>query len=197
MGSLKALVLAGGESRRMGQDKAALVIDGQTQLARTVALARSIASETFVSVRDSASSDALRLAYPTIEDATPGAGPMAGILAALRTDPTSDWLVLACDLPGLDAATLETLVAHASEEPAANALAIASEHNSELPEPLCAIWRSAMIPLVTSRLNEGKGCARKCLLLADATLVAPVTLGALDNMNTPADAKRWNATRVS
>ncbi|MEL7297839.1 MAG: molybdenum cofactor guanylyltransferase [Pseudomonadota bacterium] len=190
MTGLTTLVLAGGESRRMGRDKAGITNDGLTQLERTVQLARSVSDEVFVSVRRVADADAQRRAFALIEDDTRASGPLAGILAALTLMPERDWLVLACDLPRLDAPTLSALQAAAIEDSDSPAIAIASEQDGALPEPLCAVWRAAMLPTILSQSDAGKFCPRKCLLIAEARKLAPVTTGALDNMNTPEDLAR-------
>lgn len=183
---LLALLLAGGESRRMGSDKAAIEIDGQTMLARTASLAEAVAETVFVSVRALADADALRRQWPMIEDAPEGQGPLAGILAALRQHDEADWLVLACDLPLLDCATLEALKHAAACRPGAPAVAMRSERDGT-PEPLCAIWRPAMRARIEAQLAEDRRCARRCLLDAEVPLVEPVTRGALANMNAPED----------
>lgn len=180
------MLLAGGESRRMGTDKAAIEVGGQSMLARTAALAADVSDAVFVSVRAAATSDALRRQWPLIEDAQDGAGPMAGILAALRQHEDADWLVLACDLPRLDAATLRTLRDAAAEHPGAAALAMRSERDGT-PEPLCAVWRAAMRGPIEARLAEDRRCPRRLLLDAGVPLVDAVTPGALANMNAPED----------
>ncbi|MEM1438521.1 MAG: molybdenum cofactor guanylyltransferase [Pseudomonadota bacterium] len=183
---LLALILAGGESRRMGSDKAAVLVDGQTMLARTASLAAEISEAAWVSVRATADSDALRRQWPLIEDAPEGQGPLAGILAALRHRDHADWLVLACDLPCLDSATLAALKDAAADHPDAPAVAMRSERDGT-PEPLCAIWRPAMRARIEAQLAEDRRCARRCLLDAAVPLVDAVTRGALTNMNAPED----------
>ena len=185
----KALLLAGGKSERMGQDKAAILVAGETQLARSWALLESQVSEVFLSIREDMREDALRANYPQIIDHPQGRGPLAGVRAALELDPNVDWLVLACDLPKLSAQTLANLLAMAERHPTANAVAYRSEHD-DLPEPLCAIWRRPMIEVIDDAFARERYCARKCLLVANAHLIEPIGQGALDNMNTPQDRER-------
>lgn len=183
-----ALLLAGGESRRMGRDKAAIEIGGETMLARTARLAAEACDEVFVSVRSLATGDALRRQWPMVEDASDGTGPLAGILGALRARPDVDWLVLACDLPMLDAATLRALLDAANATRDAPAVAMQSERDGT-PEPLCAVWRAAMTTRIERQLAEDRRCARRCLIEAAVPLVPAVTQGALANMNVPDDLR--------
>lgn len=172
----------------MGRDKAAIEIGGEPMLARTARLAADACDEVFVSVRSTAAVDALRRGWPMIEDAADGVGPLAGILGALRARPGVDWLVLACDLPKLDAATLGALLAAAQDAPDAPAVAMQSERDGS-PEPLCAVWRPEMTPRIERQLAEDRRCARRCLIEAEVPLVPAVTAGALANMNAPGDLR--------
>lgn len=190
----RAVVLAGGQSRRMGFDKASVRVDGETQLERSCRLAATVAGQVFVSVRDPAAADALRQRFRLIGDAPDAEGPLAGIVAALRSAPDAEWLVLACDLPRLDQATLQALARASDADVDSVALAIESERDPGLPEPMCAIWRAPMIETIERQVVAGKFCARRCLLVAGARLVAPVTAQALDNMNTPEDLERLSAS---
>ena len=107
---LYGLVLAGGSSQRMGQDKAALAYGGRLQLDRAFSLLMPRVARCFVSLREDQKNDSLRAAYPGIVDRMGGIGPAAGLLAAHDLYPDVAWLVLACDLPLLDEATLDALM---------------------------------------------------------------------------------------
>lgn len=187
---LHGLVLSGGRSTRMGVDKAALVHpDGRPLARRTCDLLAE------------AGCDAVALSLRHDQEAPPGfsgedrvkrihdpegrsEGPLAGIIAAIRTAPEADWLVLACDLPRLDVETIRFLVA--SRLPGERFLAYRSESDG-LPEPLCALYGSGALPVLESFMHEGIRCPRKVLLRNDCRLLDPVNPRALDNANTPDD----------
>jgi molybdopterin-guanine dinucleotide biosynthesis protein A len=177
-----ALVLAGGRSTRMQRDKAALAYGGETQLQRAFRLVREFVPEAFVSVRADQVNDPVRAAYPQIVDGAEGAGPAAGILAAQAARPTHAWLVVAVDLPLLDADTLRHLLANRST--AALATGYASAHDG-LPEPLCAIWEPASREPFAAFVAGGRTCPRKFLITHGAHLLPLPRAQALDNVNTP------------
>ncbi|MEO0997817.1 MAG: molybdenum cofactor guanylyltransferase [Pseudomonadota bacterium] len=181
----RALVLAGGHSSRMGCDKAALAINGESQLARTVRLAAAEVDRVQVSVRADQADDPLRAGYDCLVDAPESAGPMAGILTALKAS-AEPWLVLACDLPALDATTLRHLLDNVA--PDAPATAYASERDG-LPEPLCAVWMPAALGPLAEALAAGRRCPRKLLIETGAPLLQLPVAGALTNVNTPADLR--------
>ena len=181
---LAGLVLAGGRSTRMRRDKAALEVDGETQLARAVGLLRAQVGAVFVSVRPDQVADPARTPYPQIIDGVADIGPAAGILAAQARLPDHAWLVVAVDLPLLDAATLARLVA--ARDPARLATAYLSAHDG-LPEPLCAIWEPASGAPLAAAIAAGRSCPRKFLLAHEAATLALPSHDALVNVNTPED----------
>src|SRR5689334_1463731 len=103
---LYGLVLSGGASQRMQRDKAALLYNGKPQLLRAIELLQPFCARTFVSVRADQTNDPLRAQLPQIVDRLTDRGPIAGIHAAQTVHPEAAWLVLACDLPLLNAAAL-------------------------------------------------------------------------------------------
>ncbi|HUG99151.1 MAG TPA: NTP transferase domain-containing protein [Gammaproteobacteria bacterium] len=184
MTPLYGLVLTGGRSRRMQADKAALAYGSRPQLALAFDLLSPRVDSAWISVRTDQAADALRAAFPQVVDGSIGEGPIAGIVAAQRQEPTAAWLVLACDLPFLDGATLDQLIA--DRDPARQATAFRSVHDG-LPEPLCAIYEPASRQSILHYVAAGGSCPRRFLLAQDTRLLDPVNAQALDNANTPQD----------
>ena len=178
------LVLAGGRSSRMHRDKAGLVYHGQSQLDRTMELLEPLCSERFVSVRADQTKDPLRSRYAQIVDQDADLGPLAGILAAQAHMPTAAWLIVACDLPRLDAATLQQLITR--RDPSRLATAFKSSSDG-LPEPLCALYEPASAPALAAYAAGGGRCPRKFLLKHDVALFELASSHALDNVNSGAE----------
>lgn len=179
------LVLAGGRSTRMGRDKAGIEFQGRSQLERAFGLLEPLTARSFVSVRPDQQDDPLRTRFPQIVDLPDGAeGPTRGIRAAQQAHPEAAWLVVACDLPLLDAATLQNLIAR--RDPARIATAYRSGHDG-LPEPLCAIWEPASAAPLAAFIAGGRNCPRKFLIQSDTLLLEQPRPDSLDNVNTPAE----------
>jgi molybdopterin-guanine dinucleotide biosynthesis protein A len=178
------LVLAGGASRRMRTDKAQIAYHGAPQLKVAFDLLARHVERCFVSVRPEQRDEPLRASLPQIVDTLDAIGPAAGILAAQTAYPEASWLVLACDLPLLDEATLSALLDAHRREPQRAAIAYASSHDG-LPEPLCALWRPASHAALLAQVESGRYCPRKVLLNIDTLLLPARSDGALDNINTP------------
>lgn len=178
---LYGLLLAGGRSKRMQRDKANLEYAGQTQLTRAMELIGPFVARRFVSVRTEQLNDPARTAYERIADVLPDFGPLGGIHAALHRHPDAAWLVLAVDLPFLDAATLQQLIA--SRAPQRLATAFRSRFNGQ-PEPLCAIWEPQSVTAVDEWIAAGKNCPRVFMASSDVALLDLRNERALDNINT-------------
>jgi len=179
---LYGLVLAGGRSTRMQRDKATLAYHGRTQLEWAMDLISPFVERAFVSVRPDQTQDPIRAKFPQIVDRQDNLGPIAGIMSAQAEHPDVAWLVLACDLPFLDAATLKHLVwARQEDRPAT---AYRSSHDG-LPEPLCAIYEPSSREAIAAYVATGKNCPRKFLIRSEAHLIEEPNPRALDNVNTP------------
>jgi molybdopterin-guanine dinucleotide biosynthesis protein A len=114
-------------------------------------------------------------------------GPYGAILSAFREKPDSAWLVIACDLPLVDADVLQQLVANRNT--ASIATAYKSEVN-EFPEPLITIWEPKSYPALLQFLAQGYSCPRKVLINSDVTLLQSPQTDALANVNTPKELER-------
>jgi molybdopterin-guanine dinucleotide biosynthesis protein A len=166
---LYGLLLAGGQSRRMGSDKALLVRDGKSQLEHVATMLGEVCDRVFVE---------------QIVDRYQEIGPVAGILSAMDEYPDVDWLVVACDLPNVDAQTLDFLLEHRSRDLPFTAFRSSYD---DLPEPLCAVYRSTSDRLVRQFVDDGITCPRKILIRSDTLLLEQPNSAALDNVNTPDD----------
>lgn len=168
----------------MGADKALLAYGTRPQLDICFELLGRHCTKVFVSTRRGLA----RPGFPVLEDTVENIGPMAGILAALEHERAAAWLVLACDLPYVDDATLKFLITH--RNPARMATAFRGHEN--LPEPLCAIYEPRALSALKDFVAQGVHCPRKALIRSDVELLALPDPRALDNINTP---EEFSATR--
>jgi molybdopterin-guanine dinucleotide biosynthesis protein A len=180
-----AAILAGGRASRMGgQAKSFLVVDGARVIDRQLAVLRTLAQEILLVANDPGPYRELGL--PIVADETAGQGPLAGILAALLAARAPYVLVVACDMPFLEAAPLARL----RDAPEAD-VAIAV---GERPEPLCARYGRGCLAPIRRRLAASE--RRATDLLDDPEVrVARVTYTSnerriLTNVNTPEDLGR-------
>lgn len=103
--ALTGVVLAGGQSRRMGQDKALLAVDGEPLVARVARRLQAVCERVLIASGDRR----LGIGYEEVADARPGRGPLAGIVAGLEASRTPLVAVVAVDMPFADPAVLSYL----------------------------------------------------------------------------------------
>jgi molybdopterin-guanine dinucleotide biosynthesis protein MobB len=179
---LKGLVLTGGKSSRMQEEKSAMMYHGVSQTQFVYDLLTEVSGECYVSTRAEQAGDPDKASLRQIHDTVLGIGPTGGILSAMQAAPEAAWLVVACDLPYLETLTLETLLA--GRNPFKTATAFKSSHDG-FPEPLCAVYE----PKARYRLCQFMGlsytCPRKVLINSNIQLLEQQNPKWLDNVNTP------------
>ena len=117
---LDAFVLTGGQSQRMGRDKALLEIDG-VPMARRVANALGDAGAARVRCVGGDHAALAALGFDVLDDDHPGAGPLAGLLVALRATTAPVAVIAPCDLIDPRSAGFAALVSALERAPLADA----------------------------------------------------------------------------
>ncbi|MGZ4838638.1 MAG: molybdenum cofactor guanylyltransferase [Terriglobales bacterium] len=137
--AVAAFVIAGGQSLRMGRDKALLRLDGQTLVERALGLAGGVSDHvSIVGPREKLHGIAeLRsrgiMELNIVEDIFPGQGPLAGIHAALRSSEAELNLMIAVDTPFLDARFLRYLVEVAEKDGATVTVPVTEKRRKQPP----------------------------------------------------------------
>lgn len=179
---VKALVLTGGKSTRMGQDKFAIVYHDQPHWQFLRDLLEKNGLKVYISCRAEQSGDFAE--EKVITDSFTDLGPMGAILSAFRHDPNAAWLVLACDLPLFDEATLQFLLSNRNPSAVATAFRQPSDE-AGFPEPLVAIWEPKSYARLLQFLAQGVSCPRKVLINSSIHLLDVPSPESLMNANTP------------
>jgi molybdopterin-guanine dinucleotide biosynthesis protein A len=148
---VKALVLAGGKSSRLGRDKTRIRFKGVTLLERTLWLARQFCTEVAVSGRDKGVIEGMEVEW--VQDGTERVGPMGGILTGLHHF-EAPILVLACDLPLLDPATLVRLFRARARRPEQAVMTTFLQRETGFIESLLAIYEPGATSLLERAMTE-------------------------------------------
>ena len=183
------LVMAGGQSTRMGMDKSALDFHGKPQGIYCSELRGAVLERVCISVRKRPPLPDVFQALPQIEDAYGAIGPMSGVLSAMDQEPDAAWFVLACDLPYIDEQAVRELL----DGRARDRMATAFMASDGFFEPLCAIYEPRTAPLLRERLDAGRYSLRDVLTDADVRMVCPPEDRMLTNVNTPEDLEEVRA----
>jgi len=146
-GELTGVILAGGKSRRMGYNKALLSVGGETIIERVLTSLQEI-TDSLLIVTNSPEEYAF-LDIPMKKDILPGKGAFGGIHTALSFSDTPYSLVVACDMPFLNADFLRYMVQ------LKEGYDIVIPKYSQWYEPLCAIYAKTCIPQIENLLKAG------------------------------------------
>ena len=156
-------VLAGGRSSRMGRDKATIRLPGPdgeaTLLERTLALFDGLCGAAYVSVRQDSPACACVGEDRLVFDEGPEIGPLGGLLSVLGRagrDGFDAVLVLACDLPFAGREQLVRLLRRRERRPAGTLATALRRDGASRPEPLCAVWETAALPLLAEARDKGR-----------------------------------------
>jgi len=177
---LGAIVLAGGESRRMKENKAFLPVLGKTLIQHILDQIDSHFGEILISTSRPGEFD--HLGYPVILDDMPGDGPMAAIQSALKSARFEKNFVIACDIPDINLDFLSKLVVSA-----VSCEIVVPVSPKKKYEPLFAVYSKSIVPKIEKLLDKGE---RPLLPLFDLCRTKFVQLGCnhwLKNLNTRED----------
>ena len=189
--SLSAIVLAGGQSSRLGRDKALITLQGVPLLRQVCEVALNCASPVYVVTSwPERYQDILPDACRVIQEVplpgeTQSHGPLVAFAQGLAHVET-DWvLLLACDLPQLQVKVLQGWVT-GLEKTVEEAIALLPRQAKGW-EPLCGFYRRQCLPILTTYINEG-GRSFQGWLAQHPVQELPVSnTQVLFNCNTPAD----------
>lgn len=184
---VKALILAGGKSLRMGKDKSQLKIHGMTQELYLANLCKTEGLDTYISKQNSQDKDID--GFKVINDRFLEMGPFGAICSALLHKPNAAWLVLACDLPFIDKDLIKILLNKRNHNKLATAL---KSKQKSFPEPLMTIYEPSVYQRMLQFLTLGHSCPRKVLINSDIEIIELDNEKYFSNINTPEDLNNLN-----
>jgi len=185
-----AAILAGGQSRRMGADKALVLLDGRSLLARVIELLRPLFTEIAIIGGDAAAYRQFGL--PVFPDHHPGAGALGGICTALLSAEAPLVFCCGCDMPFLKPAIVEHLLELARGDFEAVVPQVRGES-----EPLCAVYSRGALEVIEEEIAAGHRRIKDALARLRVRYVEEEELRAQDpglhsfvNINTPEELEK-------
>lgn len=186
---LYGLVLAGGKSTRMGEDKGLMEWHGKAQRYHAADLLAEYCDDVYLSCRPDQVAEILKSGYKVYPDESGVVGQYGALITAFSNEPEVAFLVVACDMPFLDARALSFLVN--SRDSNLYATAYKNPDNG-MPEPLAAIWEPISKKMLINNLSKEISCPRKALMsvISDVKLIEPEFTTSIMNVNTPEHANK-------
>ncbi|MDQ1089373.1 MULTISPECIES: NTP transferase domain-containing protein [unclassified Siphonobacter] len=182
---LWGLVLAGGQSSRMGQDKAWLSYHDMPQWQYVQKLLQKVCERVYLSMNPSQPSVSGEL---VITDQYAEQGPMGGLMSAIGTNSEVAWLVMAVDMPVVTEETLRFLSTH--RNPACAATVYRTSDNQI--EPLLAIYEPSSFSSIHTLFEKKALSLQKFLGTSDVTFLSPPKPSELISIDTPEAYRYWN-----
>lgn len=172
-------ILVGGDSSRMGSDKALYEVDGST-MAQRVADAATAAGASELFVIGGTAARAKKLTGTWKKDLYPGDGPLGGVITALKASSHDSVVVLSCDMPFITDAVITSLIRGLAD-------AQATVGRTDRLNWLCAAWsKQECLKTLESVWKRNERAVHRAAVLLDVAEV-PVPAVAVRNINTPAD----------
>lgn len=176
-GEVCGLILSGGLSSRMGEEKRLINYHGKTQEQYLFDLLSNYFPAVYVSINQNQKTD-----LPYIQDLDlPIKSPIVGIVSAFNHNPNIAWLVVACDMPFVDEKAIELLIKKRNSEKFATAFENPEEH---FPEPLLTIYEPKIFPKLQEAINEGRKSPMKVLQNLNVELLQAFDNQWIMNINT-------------
>ena len=184
---VNGLILTGGRSTRMGEDKSRLTYHGKPQRDHLTNLLQPYCDTVFWSVNADQAADLSGAEQWLIIDMFDWPGPLNGILSAFRHDPAAAWFVVACDMPLLTVRSLDALVVGRD---IAKVATVFHDSDGQLPEPLLGIYEPAFGPIMDRAVAEAQYSPRLLLQQYDVQLLTVPDVRELTNINDPSARAR-------
>jgi molybdenum cofactor guanylyltransferase len=166
------IILAGGRSTRMGENKACMPFRGKPLFRYPLDLALSLSSGIIISANDRQPEyDGFRV----VSDILPVSAPLAGVHAGLKSSRTTWNLILSCDMPHLTNGLIERLTEALDDD----LMLVIPGHEGFL-EPLCAFYHRDLTPVIESNFRAGR------ISMLDLPVLVPHRIVELNDL-TPAE----------
>jgi len=172
-----AIILAGGKSGRMEQDKSMLRIDGRPIIEHVCDQLRLRFDDVLISANDAEKYTFLDL--KVVADRVPSEGPLMGIASALEASEHDLNLVVACDIPEIDVNLAHRMLSYAK-----NYDAVVPRVGGRLLEPLFAVYRKSTVTRINKLLASGERRVRRLFDFCRTRFVDVPVENAVTNLNT-------------
>ncbi len=183
--TLFGLILAGGKSSRMGFDKGSIDYHGKPQREYLFDLLGKYCNQVFTSCKNS--NDIPKTLNP-LPDQFQINSPLNGILSAFQFNKNVAWLTIPVDMPMIDAAVIEFLLAHRNESKKATCFFDSDGTN---PEPLFTLWEPSASDDLIKFHESGKISARDFLKQSDIHILSVPNSRYLTNINSEEEWKQF------
>ncbi len=181
-----AIIMAGGQSRRMGIDKSMMSIKGQSIIEVICEQLRGSFDEILISANQV--DKFAFLGFKVVPDKVPERGPLMGIASALEASSNEYNFIVACDIPKINLSCVNKMFTEAFEGRADIVVPVTGK---EKYEPLFAIYRKSTLEVINKMLSSGKNKITDIFTLCTVKYIEMNDADWLINLNTIADYEKF------
>jgi molybdopterin-guanine dinucleotide biosynthesis protein A len=188
---MSAIILAGGKSARMKENKAFLTIQGMPLIQRIGRNLEHHFQEIIISAQSAELFDFLP--YRVVVDEQPDQGPLMGILCGLEASTNPVNFLIACDIPEIDIPFLHQMMAYTNQYEI-----VVPMSGEDKYEPLFAFYNKSVIPLIKDLLKQHTRQVNKLFRLTKVKYILLENTGWYYNLNSTEDYRRYlNSVRFA
>ncbi len=147
--NITGIILAGGKSERMGQDKGLFPFFDKPLVGYSIDTLKSLCGKIIISANNRID-EYKALGYEVVQDEVKDKGPLGGIVSCLKRSETQHNLIISCDMPFVRSAVFELLLKNIE-----NYQVVAPAHETFLVEPLCAYYNTNVLDQMQKSIDEG------------------------------------------
>lgn len=139
------IILAGGKSARMGNEKGLMLLAGKPLISYAIEALQPICNNLFISTNNH---EYKKFGIKLVEDQIKDIGPMGGIYSCLKVSENIYNLVLSCDMPLVSSAFLNYLLVNGE-----GFLAAVPWYGNNFFEPMCAYYHKNVVPFLQQNID--------------------------------------------
>lgn len=180
---ITGVVLAGGKSSRMGEDKSVMLFREQQLIEFSLSALRPYCKDLFISSSKSIHQNSN---YKTFADEHQNIGPIAGIYVSLKNTSTDYIIILPCDSPMVKKEFIEFLISMVDDK----IDALVPKYDEHL-EPLFSIYHRRILPIVEEQIKKQDFKLINLIQRINAKTIEVQDRTCFVNINTPADFNKY------
>lgn len=184
--NILGVILSGGESSRMGEDKGLMSFRNQPLISYSISVLQKVTKDIVISTSELKYE---QFGFPLIPDLIPNIGPIGGLYSVMKQVESDKYFIVACDMPNTSENLAKELIQYCSH------FDIVVPIYKNKTEPLLCIYSRNILPIVEEQISKGdyklinllKQCKTKYI---ETTNFSEMKTDYFKNINTPEDAKQ-------
>lgn len=182
---ITGIILAGGNSSRMGMEKALIVYEGQNLIERATSLLQHYCDSILISSNKTCAND---FGCELVQDEHEDIGPISGLYAALKASQNEHNIVIPCDTPFVTIDVYQQLLRHSE-----NHDAVIAGTADNFVEPLIGYYHRSIFKTLGRQIEKGDYKLHNILKLINAKVEIFSDKNLFMNINTPSDLASWQS----